>query len=83
MGENEVKTNNKNNRKVDWRVFTWVIGIIFITISALWAAYARIETKINFVNEQYEEIQYKLTRLEVNQEWMMRKLEARDVGNNR
>ena len=60
----------KNNRKVDWRIFTWVISIIFITTAALWAAYARVETKVNFIDQQYVKIQQDLREVLTNIEWI-------------
>ena len=60
----------KNNRKVDWRIFTWVIGVIFITITALWAAFARVETKVNYVDQQYVKIQQDLREVLTDIKWI-------------
>ena len=60
----------KNNRKVDWRIFTWVISIIFITIATLWAAYSRVETKVNFIDQQYVQIQQDLREVLTDIKWI-------------
>lgn len=62
----------KGEKMVSWRVFTWVMGIVTLLIGILFQAQAALSGKVETISDNNIEIRTQLSQIQTDILWIKR-----------